>query len=230
MWIKICGTTSLEDAEIAVEAGADALGFVFARSPRRVTAQQVAVITKALSRKERGLAVEKIGVFVDASTDFIADTVLEAGLTGVQLHGKAEELPEQGIELRHRLAGYRAIRTLPVLHFHDEAIFAEDLATLAQSGLFEAVLVDAYSRNARGGTGSSFDWAMARRLFRHWNNQMHLIVAGGLRHDNVREAVLALAPWGVDVVSGVEAEPARKDPAKVKKFVQEAQAASQKPK
>lgn len=230
MWIKICGTTSLEDAEIAVEAGADALGFVFARSPRRVTAQQVAVITKALSRKERGLAVEKIGVFVDASTDFIADTVLEAGLTGVQLHGKAEELPEQGIELRHRLAGYRAIRTLPVLHFHDEAIFAEDLATLAQSGLFEAVLVDAYSRNARGGTGSSFDWAMARRLFRHWNNQMHLIVAGGLRHDNVREAVLALAPWGVDVVSGVEAEPARKDAAKVKKFVQEAQAASQKPK
>lgn len=230
MWIKICGTTSLEDAEIAVEAGADALGFVFARSPRRVTAQQVAVITKALSRKEQGLAVEKIGVFVDASTDFIADTVLEAGLTGVQLHGKAEELPEQGIELRHRLAGYRAIRTLPVLHFHDEAIFAEDLATLAQSGLFEAVLVDAYSRNARGGTGSSFDWAMARRLFRHWNNQMHLIVAGGLRHDNVREAVLALAPWGVDVVSGVEAEPARKDPAKVKKFVQEAQAASQKPK
>lgn len=229
MWIKICGTTSLTDAQLAVEAGASALGFIFARSPRQVTVPQAAEIIRELAHKPGGEAVEKIGVFVDANSDFMAEAVLEAGLTGVQMHGEVESFPEQALKLRERVAGYRPIRILPVLHFHDEESFAADLAVVSEGDLFRGVLVDAYSRSARGGTGSSFDWSMARRLFRHWKAQMQLIVAGGLRPENVREAVLALAPWGVDVVSGVEAEPGRKDSERLKRFVQEVQAATQQP-
>jgi phosphoribosylanthranilate isomerase len=209
IWIKICGNTSLEDAQLAVEAGADAVGFVFAPSPRRVTAEQVAAITPQLP-----VAIEKIGVFVDTSLDEIITTVRACGLTGVQLH--SESGPELTATLRERLGP--ELRILRVVHFGADA--AAQAAAIAQDRNVDAVLVDSRTATAVGGTGITFDWtAAAETLFQNAKVRKHLIAAGGLNPANVAEAIATLRPWGVDVVSGVEAAPGRKDPAKVREFV-----------
>jgi phosphoribosylanthranilate isomerase len=222
IWIKICGNTSLEDARLAAEAGADAVGFVFARSPRRVTAAQVAAITPQLPSK-----VEKIGVFVGADLEGIEAVVREAGLTGVQLQIAADPaLPE---ELHARLG--RELRILRVLHFNAEHLagIATQLADYAHDTHVDAVLIDSRTATAVGGTGVTFDWAAARLTLFH-GPEIHgppsrLVVAGGLNPENVTEAIDTLRPWGVDVVSGVEAEPGRKDPVKVAEFIARARAA-----
>lgn len=215
LWVKICANTTLEDALMGVEAGADAVGFVFAPSPRRVTAEQAAAIVAKLPE-----TIEKIGVFVDASADEIVATVRTAGLTGVQVHFEADAgLPAK---LRERL-GPR-VRILRVVHFGAEA--AEELARLAGDAHIDAVLVDSRTATAVGGTGLAFDWAEAgNSLFQ--NAGLRMVAAGGLTAENVAEAIRLLRPWGVDVVSGVEAEPGRKDAAKVKAFVANARAAHQ---
>jgi phosphoribosylanthranilate isomerase len=222
VWIKICGNTSLEDARLAVEAGADAVGFVFAASPRRVTAAQVAAIMRHLPE-----TVEKIGVFVGADLEGIEAVVREAGLTGVQLHFAADpELPE---ELHARLG--RELRILRVLHFDAEHLagIATQLADYAHDPHVDAVLVDSRTAAAVGGTGVAFDWAAARLTLFHGSEihgpQNRLVAAGGLNPENVAEAIATLRPWGVDVVSGVEAAPGRKDPEKVREFVARARAA-----
>ena len=216
LWIKICGNTSLEDARLAVDAGADAVGFVFAPSPRRVTVEQVSAIVPHLPA-----AVEKIGVFVDASLDEIVTAFQACGLTGVQLHfAAAPELPAQ---LRARL-GPEA-RILRVVHFGAEA--AEQAAALAVDPNVDAVLVDSRTALAAGGTGVAFDWEVARTtLFQNTEARKRLVAAGGLHPANVAEAIVTLRPWGVDAVSGVEAAPGRKDPVKVRGFVKNARAAS----
>lgn len=215
LWIKICGNTSLEDALLAVEAGADAVGFVLAPSPRRVTAAEVAAIVPHLPA-----TVEKIGVFVDAALDDIDATVRACGLTGVPLHSEAgQELPAR---LRRQLgAGLRIMR---VVHFGPEA--AAQAAMIARDANVDAVLVDSRTATAVGGTGVAFDWEIAgKTLFQNAEARKHLIAAGGLTPDNVAEAIATLRPWGVNVASGVEAAPGRKDPAKVKEFVENARAA-----
>ncbi len=215
LWIKICGNTSLGDALLAVEAGADAVGFVFARSPRRVTAEQVAAITPHLPA-----TVEKIGVFVDAALDEMVATVQACGLTGAQLHSEAG--PELTAKLRARLGA--ELRILRVVHFGEEA--AEQAAAIAQDPNVDAVLVDSRTAAAVGGTGVAFDWEIARKtLFQNTAAGKRLIAAGGLTPANVAEAIATLRPWGVDVASGVEAAPGRKDPAKVREFVARARAA-----
>lgn len=220
LWIKICGNTSLEDAQIAVDAGADALGFVFASSPRRVTAEQVAAITPHLPH-----AIEKIGVFVDSSFDEIACTVRLSGLTGVQLHsGSGREVTEQ-----LRAAFGPQLRILRVVHFGPDA--PEQAAALATDPNTDGILVDSRTATAVGGTGIAFDWAAASKtLFQNTESQnadnLKRIAAGGLHPDNVAEAIDTLAPWGVDVVSGVEAAPGRKDRAKVFAFIANARAAA----
>jgi phosphoribosylanthranilate isomerase len=220
VWIKICGNTSLEDARLAVEAGADAVGFVFAPSPRRVIAAQVAAIVPHLPAE-----VEKIGVFVGADLEAIEAAVCEAGLTGVQLHFAADpELPE---ELHSRLG--RELRILRVLHFETENLagIATQLADYERDPHVDAVLVDSRTGSAVGGTGVAFDWAAARlTLFQETKHR--LVAAGGLNPENVAEAIATLRPWGVDVVSGVEAAPGRKDPDKVREFVARARAAVRK--
>jgi phosphoribosylanthranilate isomerase len=216
LWIKICGNTSLEDARLAVDAGADAVGFVFAPSPRRVTVEQVSAIVPHLPA-----TVEKIGVFVDASLDEIVTAFQACGLTGVQLHfAAAPELPAQ---LRARL-GPEA-RILRVVHFGAEA--AEQAAALAVDPNVDAVLVDSRTAEAKGGTGVAFDWEVARMtLFQDAGARKRLVAAGGLHPANVAQAIATLRPWGVDAVSGVEAAPGRKDPVKVRVFVKNARAAS----
>jgi phosphoribosylanthranilate isomerase len=216
IWIKICANTSLMDAELAVQAGADAVGFVFAPSPRRVTAEQVAEIAPKLPS-----AVEKVGIFVDAALEEVLDTVRTCGLTGVQLHSAAG--PELTAALRHELGAN--LRILRVVHFGEGA--AEEAAKIALDTNVDAVLVDSRTATAVGGTGVTFDWTAARAtLFQNALVRKHLIAAGGLNPANVAEAIATLNPWGVDVASGVEAAPGRKDAAKVQEFVAHARAAA----
>jgi phosphoribosylanthranilate isomerase len=221
LWIKICANTSLADARLGADAGADALGFVFAPSPRRVTAEQAAAIVPHLPP-----TLEKIGVFVEAGFGEIAATVETAGLTGVQLHwDAARELPDR---LRKRFGP--KLRIVRVVHF-DEAVH-ENASAVAQDANIDAILVDSRSESAVGGTGKIYDWDVASKtLFQNAKGRgdmkggRPIIAAGGLTPANVAEAIAALRPWGVDAVSGVEAEPGRKDAAKVRAFIANARAA-----
>jgi phosphoribosylanthranilate isomerase len=219
LWIKICANTSLADTLLAVEAGADAVGFVFAPSPRRITAAQAAAITAHLPA-----AMEKIGVFVDAELDDIYTTVRECGLTGVQLHFDAA--PDWPEKLRERLGP--KLRILRVVHFDAAStdLIAEQIARHARNPHVDAVLVDSRTATVSGGTGIAFDWAEARKTVFGSSGKLKLIAAGGLSLANVAEAIAILRPWGVDVASGVEVTPGRKDPDKVREFVARARATS----
>jgi phosphoribosylanthranilate isomerase len=214
MWIKICGNTNLEDAQLAVAAGADAVGFVLAESPRRVSAAEVSAIAPRLPD-----AIEKYGVFVDASFEEIVRAIQESGLTGVQLHVSRD--PKLALSLREHFGPL--LRILQVIHY------AQDLESrlnfMRQENLIDAVLIDSRTATAVGGTGFRFDWQAASDSFLH--SRLRLIAAGGLRPENVAEAIHTLQPWGVDVSSGVESAPGRKDPASVKAFVAAAKAAAE---
>lgn len=215
LWIKICATTSLEDAQLAAEADADAIGFVFAPSPRRVTAEQVAAITPHLPA-----TIEKIGVFVDAPLEEIEEAVRACGLTGVQLHSEAA--PHAPRDLRGRFGP--SLKILRVVHFGAQA--AERAAALDEDADVDAILVDSRTPTAAGGTGITFDWPSARDTLFQSGKARKRIVAGGLTPRNVAQAIATLRPWGVDVASGVESAPGRKDPDKVRAFVANARAAS----
>ena len=218
LWIKICGNTSLEDARLAVEAGADAVGFVFATSPRKVTAAQVAAIVTRLPAE-----VEKIGVFVDANLGEIYSTVRCCGLSGVQIHSETGPFFTAG--LRRRLGVH--LRILRVVHYGAEAV--AQAAEIVGDPNVDALLVDSRTATAVGGTGIAFDWTAARSsLFQNAHERPHRIAAGGMHPGNVAEAIATLRPWGVDVASGVEASPGRKDPVKVLEFVLAARAAETK--
>ena len=191
---------------LAADAGADAVGFVFATSPRQVTADQVAKIIPKLPG-----SLEKIGVFVDASFEEMETTVLACGLTGVQLHVGGG--PGLAASLRGRFGP--ELRILCVLHFGPDLM--ERAEPAADDKNVDAILIDSRTATAVGGTGITFDWNAAESVFR--GSGTRLVVAGGLTPFNVAEAVGKLRPWGVDVVSGVEAEPGRKNPKKVREFV-----------
>jgi phosphoribosylanthranilate isomerase len=217
LWIKICGNTSLEDAVMAADGGADAVGFVFAAaSPRNVGLEQVAAIVPRLPP-----ALEKIGVFVDASFHEITNVVESCALTGIQLHfDAARDLP---IRLRARLG--ERVRILRVVHFDGGGVPAAFYPKSASS--VDAILIDSRTTYAVGGTGIPFDWAAARPIFEQFGKDRKLIAAGGLRPGNVVEAVTKLHPWGVDVASGVESLPGRKDPARIRDFIANARGAAQ---
>ncbi len=209
MWIKICGNTNLQDAQHAAAAGADALGFVFAPSPRRVTAAQVKAIVGHLPA-----SVETYGVFVDGTADEIARTVVDCGLSGVQLHRSSGSGPGMLARVRRSLLALHAgdVKIISALAF-DEGLETQ-LEQAARDA--EAVLVDS---RPSGGTGVRFDWNAASAAFRNARGQARVIVAGGLNPENVEEAIATLSPWGVDVVTGVEKVPGRKDWAKVEAFI-----------
>jgi phosphoribosylanthranilate isomerase len=217
MWVKICANTNLEDAARAAELGADAVGFVFAESKRQVTAAQVAAITPHLPDK-----VERVGVFYSRDANEIAGVVAEAGLTAVQLHGGLDEA------LIDLLAG--RVRIIQTLHWVVGAEGAaerlmEELRRIAAGGVVDRVLIDSKVGSAGGGTGIAFDWPAARAVFAAAPAGLRLIVAGGLRQENVAEAIAQLRPFGVDVASGVEASPGRKDHARLARFIENARGA-----
>jgi phosphoribosylanthranilate isomerase len=220
MWIKICANTNLEDAQLAAELGADAVGFVFAPSTRQVTAAQVAHITPHLPE-----GLECVGVFPALKASEIAQVAQEAGLTAVQLHGGFNpELIRQLDEIFHG-----QIKLTQTLHWEiangdaSAAVIADQLKQIAADGIIDRVLIDTkVGSSSTGGTGVPFDWNAARTTLAEAAPGLKLIIAGGLRPDNVAEAIRRLAPWGVDVASGVERSPGRKSPEKLAAFLRAA--------
>jgi phosphoribosylanthranilate isomerase len=219
MWIKICANTNLDDAQLAAELGADAVGFVFAESPRQVTAAQVAQITPHLPE-----GLECVGVFPALKAEDIANAAQESGLTAVQLHGGVSlELVRQLDEIFNG-----QIKLIQTVHWQvdngdtNAAVLAQQLREIAATELVNRVLIDSKVGSTTGGTGVSFDWNAARAALSDAGAGLKLIVAGGLKPDNVADAIHRLNPWGVDVASGVEAEPGRKSPEKLAAFIRAA--------
>lgn len=225
MWIKICANTSLEDAQLAADLGADAVGFVFAPSKRRVTPEQVARITPHLPP-----TVERVGVFDSLDPELDAEVIAEAartaGLNTIQLHSGVNA------ELAHRLQKIFAgqIKIIQTIHWQvdadalNTAVIAHQLEEISREGIVDRVLIDSKVGTATGGTGIPFDWEKARATLAQNAGQLKLIVAGGLRPENVAEAITRLTPWGVDVASGVEAEPGKKSREKLAAFIKNARA------
>ena len=198
MFVKICGVTNVADAVHAAEAGADAVGMIFADSPRRIGTREGRAIVRALPP---GLV--PVAVFRDQPLGVIREVVESTGARGVQVHGAGPG----------DVAALRDVAGLII-----EALAAADGATeLLGSSEADLVLVDSGSP----GSGKAFDWSLLDGAARH-----RLVLAGGLHPGNVGEAVATVRPRGVDVASGVESVPGRKDPEKVRLFVERARAAS----
>ncbi|MHB8301553.1 MAG: phosphoribosylanthranilate isomerase [Acidobacteriaceae bacterium] len=219
MWVKICGITTREDALMAVQAGADALGFVFAEGPRYVTPENVKKIAESLPP-----SVEKIGVFVSAPLEFMLRTIEQAGLTGVQLHGERAQNVVESLRERMTTSASR-FRIVQVLHYGGDAgRFESQLQALLATSATDTILVDTGIAGRQGGTGVPFDWGSARQSFLGHASRVRLIAAGGLNPENVQQAIHTLQPWGVDVSSGVEAAPGYKDRERVNAFLRAARA------
>lgn len=213
-WVKICGITSLEDARLAADAGADALGFVFySRSPRRVNARTVSEITRGLASD-----LETVGVFVDERLDTMIDVAKTTGLKAIQWHRTDLGKPQaQGVHKQGSLRGYCLGNLKMYL-----ALPARDL-TWEASGFplpLPAIFLDSGTARHPGGTGKTFDWSEAAPLVAKISKYARVVVAGGLNAENVAAAIRLLHPWGVDVSSGVEAKRGKKDPAKLRAFIQ----------
>jgi phosphoribosylanthranilate isomerase len=200
MFVKICGITNEDDALFAVAMGADAVGFVFAPSPRQIAAQQVYDITRRLPPE-----ILTVGVFRDEAPARVIDTVNRAGLKAAQLHG--HETPDMVAEVAQQLRW--VIKS--VVAGSPDAMHADQFGT-------DMILVDA----PHPGSGKVFDWSLMESVA----EGPRLILAGGLDLDNVAEAVRLVRPWGVDVSSGVEKSPGKKDALKVKSFIERARAAA----
>jgi len=196
--VKICGITNAGDARVAADAGADAVGFIFAESPRRVGVEEARRISLALPEN-----TIRVGVFVDEEPAEISRISREVGLDLAQLHG--DETPETVAALRE--AGVKVMKALRV----------ESASTLEALDEYEAdlFLLDAYSAKARGGTGERFDWGIAKSL----KGRDNIVVSGGLGPENVREAVEFFEPFGVDASSSLEDGPGRKSGELVRRFV-----------
>lgn len=206
--VKICGITSAEDARVAVEAGADALGFIFYRkSPRYIepaVARQIIMNLPPL--------VIPVGVFVNEESQAVRNVMDECGLAFAQLHGN--ETATYCQELGRPV--------LKALRVKDRSAFLALAEYRGRAGVRGFVL-DAFSDQAYGGTGQVIDWAVAAEAAKAAN----ILLAGGLTPDNVGEAIKAVQPYGVDVSSGVEREPGKKDHEKVRAFIRAAKVVSQ---
>ena len=211
-WVKICGTTNLEDALTAVDAGADAVGFVFyEKSPRNISVEAAKKIVAKLPE-----SVEKIGVFVNETPERVSVIADEVRLTAIQFHGDEHLKPEKFTIDR------RSFFCIPAdwveMTWRKNGNALESFTRFPDN--LGAIVVDSGTREKRGGTGKAFDWESVRP----WASAMSklnfpIAIAGGLTPANVGEALGILDPWGVDVVSGVEARPGKKDPEKVRAFV-----------
>jgi phosphoribosylanthranilate isomerase len=196
--VKICGITNAGDARVAADAGADAVGLVFAESPRRVGVEEARRISIALPEN-----VIRVGVFVDEEPAEILRISREVGLDLVQLHG--DETPEAVTAVRE--GGVKVMKALRVKY----------VASLEALDGYEAdlFLLDAHSEVARGGTGERFDWGVAKSL----RGRDNIVVSGGLGPENVHEAVEFFEPYGVDASSALEDKPGSKNGERVRRFV-----------
>ena len=233
-WIKICGITNLEDALTAVDAGADALGFVFyEKSPRNIAPDVAREIVARLPGP-----VEKVGVFVHGCGPDPVDVASQVGLTAIQnglgsLPGGAATSPQGAVGLAGLARAPKLYLSFPADWFFGDV---ERIKNLAESlvhfrwhatgrfgssvGWLDTFFLDSSNLQLPGGTGVAFDWEKAASVAEGMRERgFKLVVAGGLTPSNVPEAMHKLKPWGVDVSSGVEAQPGRKDPEKIRAFV-----------
>ena len=196
--VKVCGIKEPGDARVAAEAGADAIGLVFAESPRKVGVERAREIAAALPE-----GVLKVGVFVDAEPKEVLRISREVGLDYAQLHG--DEEPETVAAIRD--GGVGVIKALRV----------RDTASLREMVRYDTnfFLLDAYSEKVRGGTGTRFDWELAKAVRGYAN----ILVSGGLTPENVREAIEFFEPYGVDASSSLEEKPGKKNDERVRRFV-----------
>jgi phosphoribosylanthranilate isomerase len=196
--VKICGITNLPDGLAAAEAGADAIGFVFSeQSPRRVSLETAAEIVRAMPP-----FIVKVGVFVNAPTDLVYRAIGECGLSLLQFHG--DETPEYCLQF--------GLMSMKAFRIRDE----KSLDALPAYRT-DAWLLDAFSADKPGGTGERFNWDLAVQA---QGLGRPIFLAGGLTPENVGDAIRKVKPYAVDVSSGVEAAPGKKDPAKVRAFIQ----------
>jgi phosphoribosylanthranilate isomerase len=210
-WVKICGMTNLEDALVAVEAGADAVGFVFyEQSPRNVTVETARRICEKLTEK-----VEKVGIFVNEAPARVSAIADEVGLTAVQFHGDEHQNPEM-FAIDHK-SFYCIPADRVATNGREKGKAFGSFMVLPKN--LAGVILDSGSTQRRGGTGKTFDWTELKPYASLTRTLYPLVVAGGLTSENVSEAMEVLRPWGVDVVSGVESAPGKKDPEKVRAFV-----------
>ncbi|OYQ65475.1 N-(5'-phosphoribosyl)anthranilate isomerase [Pseudanabaena sp. SR411] len=221
MYIKICGITKLDQAQAIAQMGVEALGFIcVSSSPRYISASAIGQITSSLLAAQSEIVagspkfakLDLIGVFLNASLSEICETVTQAGLNAVQLHGN--ESPEFCTEMRSHL------NTINPKIKLIKALRVKDQAGLEQAHLFsnvvDAILLDAYDPHMAGGTGKTLDWQMLR----DFRPNCDWWLAGGLSPENVAEAIALVNPHGLDVSSGVERTAGDKDLSKVEQFVQ----------
>jgi len=200
MFVKICGITNEDDALLAVAMGADAVGFIFAPSPRQVAAQQVYDITRRLPPE-----ILTVGVFRDEHPSRVIDTVNRAGLKAAQLHGHETPGMVEAVAASLRWVIKVVVAGSPDARHANE--FGTDL-----------IMVE----GPNPGSGKVFDWSLVEEVA----EGPRIILAGGLNPDNVGEAVRTVRPWGVDAATGVEKSPGKKDALKVKAFIERARAAA----
>jgi phosphoribosylanthranilate isomerase len=212
-WVKICGMTNLEDALTAVDAGADAVGFVFyEKSPRNIGVEAAREIVEKLPER-----VEKVGVFVDQSGQRVTDISDRAGLSAVQVY----LLDSDGARFFAGVLPNKKRRTF--LAIPGERVTSGEAFEISFSREFlsrtSALFLDSGNRQQPGGTGKVFDWRSAADTVKAISEIIPIVIAGGLSTQNVGEAIDVFNPWGVDVASGVEVRPGKKDPEKVRAFV-----------
>ncbi len=194
--VKICGITNLNDAKIAVDYGTDAIGFVFAESVRKVSEKKVKTIVQKLPP-----FVTFVGLFVNETAKNIGDVCKYCGLDAIQLHGN--EPPN----FLNRLRQYKIIKAFRIRT-------VSDIHPITRYKV-NAILLDGYADNKMGGAGISFDWEIVKKV----KASSPIIIAGGLTHLNVLHAIKIANPYGVDVSSGVEDKPGKKDKRLIKKFI-----------
>ena len=206
IFVKICGIRRLEDAQAAAAAGANALGFNFWKgTPRYISPPEAARMIAAVPT-----SVWTVGVFVDEDPERVLQIAAETGVSALQLHGN------ESAEYLDQLGSYKRIKAFRV---GDD--FQPEQLRLYRSA--SAFLLDGFTAGLPGGAGKTFDWSQAVRAKTYGK----IILAGGLKRQNVAEAIRQVQPWGVDVCSGVEAEPGKKDPKLVQDFIEEVRRAEQ---
>jgi phosphoribosylanthranilate isomerase len=198
VYVKVCGITNSEDARTATRSGADAIGLVFAESPRKLSVEQARKIAATLPD-----GALKVGVFVDEEPEEVLRIAAEVGLDYAQLHG--DESPVTVTVLRE--GGVKVIKALRVRGVGSLGVLDDYEADL--------FLLDAWSEKARGGTGERFDWELAKS----YEGRGNIVVSGGLTPENVREAIRFFEPYGVDASSSLEDAPGMKNEERVRRFV-----------
>ena len=203
--VKICGLTNLADAQVALEAGADFLGFIFhPKSPRYIAPAQVGEILAGLALP---LHVQSVGVFVNTPIEEIILILNETGLNLVQLHGDEPESALTAFDGR----AYKVLRPVDAAAAQQASVY-----TRYPNPTAPQIMLDAYHPSAYGGTGQLGDWSLALTVTQ---STPRLMLAGGLNAENVQRAIASVSPWAVDVASGVEAAPGRKDHEQVRAFI-----------